>query len=46
MTRVAILWHMHQPLYQDLPPGELLPPWARLHTLKNYGSCCCASFLP
>jgi alpha-amylase/alpha-mannosidase (GH57 family) len=36
MTNVAILWHMHQPFYQDLPTGEHILPWVRLHALKDY----------
>ncbi|MBI3402738.1 MAG: hypothetical protein HY048_15080 [Acidobacteria bacterium] len=36
MTRVAILWHMHQPFYEDLATGEHLLPWVRLHALKDY----------
>ena len=36
MTRVAILWHMHQPYYEDLVTGEHLLPWVRLHALKDY----------
>jgi alpha-amylase/alpha-mannosidase (GH57 family) len=36
MTRVAILWHMHQPFYEDLLTGEHLLPWVRLHALKDY----------
>jgi alpha-amylase/alpha-mannosidase (GH57 family) len=36
MTRVAILWHMHQPFYQDLMTGEHILPWVRLHALKDY----------
>jgi alpha-amylase/alpha-mannosidase (GH57 family) len=36
MTRVALLWHMHQPLYQDLATGEHILPWVRLHALKDY----------
>jgi alpha-amylase/alpha-mannosidase (GH57 family) len=36
MTRVAILWHMHQPFYQDLITGEHILPWVRLHALKDY----------
>jgi alpha-amylase/alpha-mannosidase (GH57 family) len=36
MTRVAILWHMHQPFYQDLETGEHILPWVRLHALKDY----------
>jgi alpha-amylase/alpha-mannosidase (GH57 family) len=36
MTRVALLWHMHQPFYQDLRTGEHVLPWVRLHALKDY----------
>jgi alpha-amylase/alpha-mannosidase (GH57 family) len=36
MTRVAILWHMHQPFYQDLVTGEHILPWVRLHGTKDY----------
>src|SRR5947207_8610080 len=36
MTRVAILWHMHQPYYEDLVTGEHILPWVRLHALKDY----------
>ncbi len=36
MTRVALLWHMHQPNYQDLATGEHILPWVRLHALKDY----------
>jgi alpha-amylase/alpha-mannosidase (GH57 family) len=36
MTRVAILWHMHQPFYQDLVTGEHILPWVRLHGIKDY----------
>src|ERR1044072_3061523 len=36
MTRVALLWHMHQPFYQDLVTGEHILPWVRLHVLKDY----------
>ena len=36
MTRVAVLWHMHQPFYQDLVTGEHILPWVRLHALKDY----------
>src|SRR5450756_2304876 len=36
MTKVAILWHMHQPCYQDLATGEHIMPWVRLHALKDY----------
>lgn len=36
MIRLAILWHMHQPLYQDAESGEYRLPWTRLHALKDY----------
>jgi alpha-amylase/alpha-mannosidase (GH57 family) len=36
MTRVAILWHMHQPYYEDLVTREHILPWGRLHALKDY----------
>src|SRR5205814_8658035 len=36
MTRVAILWHMHQPFYEDLVTHEHFLPWVRLHALKDY----------
>jgi alpha-amylase/alpha-mannosidase (GH57 family) len=36
MTRVAILWHMHQPFYEDLATREHILPWVRLHALKDY----------
>ena len=36
MTRVAILWHMHQPYYEDLVTQEHVLPWVRLHALKDY----------
>jgi alpha-amylase/alpha-mannosidase (GH57 family) len=36
MTRVALLWHMHQPSYEDLVTREHILPWVRLHGLKDY----------
>jgi alpha-amylase/alpha-mannosidase (GH57 family) len=36
MTNVAILWHMHQPFYEDLATGEHTLPWVRMHALKDY----------
>src|SRR5665213_2102798 len=36
MTQVAILWHMHQPFYEDLVTHETILPWVRLHALKDY----------
>src|SRR4029450_14071020 len=36
MTDVAILWHMHQPFYEDLVTHEHILPWVRMHALKDY----------
>jgi alpha-amylase/alpha-mannosidase (GH57 family) len=36
MTQIAILWHMHQPFYEDLVTQEHILPWVRLHALKDY----------
>src|SRR5215210_2711233 len=36
MTHVALLWHMHQPYYEDLVTREHILPWVRLHALKDY----------
>jgi alpha-amylase/alpha-mannosidase (GH57 family) len=36
MTKVALLWHMHQPFYEDLVTEEHILPWVRLHALKDY----------
>ena len=36
MTRLALLWHMHQPFYEDLATGQHALPWVRLHALKDY----------
>src|SRR5512146_2955028 len=36
MTRVALLWHHHQPFYEDLVTHEHILPWVRLHALKDY----------
>lgn len=36
MIRLALLWHMHQPYYQDLESGEHVLPWVRLHAIKDY----------
>lgn len=33
---VLILWHMHQPLYQNLRTGRMVMPWVRLHGAKDY----------
>ena len=36
MVKLAILWHMHQPNYEDLATGEHILPWVRLHAIKDY----------
>jgi alpha-amylase/alpha-mannosidase (GH57 family) len=36
MTKLALLWHMHQPYYEDRATGEHVLPWVRLHALKDY----------
>ncbi len=35
-TRLAILWHMHQPCYRNPQNGNFELPWLRLHALKDY----------
>jgi alpha-amylase/alpha-mannosidase (GH57 family) len=35
-TRLAILWHMHQPFYKNPQSGNFDLPWLRLHALKDY----------
>lgn len=34
--RVALLWHMHQPMYTDPSTGEAILPWVRLHATHAY----------
>ena len=36
MVKLALLWHMHQPYYEDLLTGEHILPWVRLHAIKDY----------
>lgn len=38
---VAILWHMHQPVYQDTDDGIFYMPWVRLHAVKDYLDMLC-----
>ena len=33
---VAIIWHMHQPFYQNPATGIYELPWVRLHGARNY----------
>ena len=35
-VRLAILWHMHQPLYREPATGKYLMPWVRLHATRAY----------
>jgi alpha-amylase/alpha-mannosidase (GH57 family) len=34
--KVAILWHMHQPMYREPFSDRLVMPWVRFHSLKDY----------
>ena len=34
--KIAILWHMHQPVYREPNSNRLAMPWVRLHALKDY----------
>jgi len=36
MLHLAIIYHMHQPYYQNLLTGEVPLPWVRLHGIKDY----------
>ncbi len=31
-----IIWHQHQPYYMDAAKGQLVAPWVRTHTTKDY----------
>ncbi len=33
---LSIIWHMHQPCYEDPKTGEFILPWVRLHCIKDY----------
>jgi alpha-amylase/alpha-mannosidase (GH57 family) len=35
-VNLALLWHMHQPYYEDLATSEHILPWVRLHAIKDY----------
>lgn len=34
--KVAILWHMHQPNYQEPHSKRMVLPWVRFHATKDY----------
>ncbi|MHB8421052.1 MAG: glycoside hydrolase family 57 protein [Myxococcales bacterium] len=36
MTELALIWHMHQPVYLDPATGEAVLPWVRLHAARAY----------
>lgn len=36
MLDLAIVWHLHQPPYQDPQTAEIVLPWVRLHAAKDY----------
>jgi alpha-amylase/alpha-mannosidase (GH57 family) len=36
MTDLALIWHMHQPVYTDPVTGEAILPWVRLHAARAY----------
>jgi len=36
MINLCIIWHMHQPFYEDLVENKVLSPWVRLHSVKDY----------
>ena len=36
MSKLAILWHLHQPEYRDPRTGRPVMPWTRLHALRGY----------
>lgn len=35
-VKVALMWHMHQPVYQEPDSGPLAMPWVRFHGTKDY----------
>jgi alpha-amylase/alpha-mannosidase (GH57 family) len=35
-VRLALLWHMHQPVYGLPGEGEFRLPWVRMHALRGY----------
>ncbi|MCX5799817.1 MAG: glycoside hydrolase family 57 protein [Candidatus Eisenbacteria bacterium] len=35
-VHLAIVWHMHQPMYKDPRTGVYVLPWVRLHASKDY----------
>lgn len=39
-TRLALLWHMHQPDYRHPATGAPIMPWVRLHSLRGYRDVC------
>lgn len=33
---VALIWHQHQPYYEDPARGVYMLPWVRMHAVKDY----------
>ncbi len=33
---LALIWHQHQPYYYDAARDQLIAPWVRTHTTKDY----------
>ena len=33
---LALIWHMHQPMYRDPVSHYYMMPWVRLHAVKDY----------
>ncbi|MGB9636269.1 MAG: glucodextranase DOMON-like domain-containing protein, partial [Thermoplasmata archaeon] len=34
--KLAIIWHMHQPMYKNMATGRYELPWTRVHTVQEY----------
>ncbi|OGR82010.1 MAG: hypothetical protein A2902_02265 [Elusimicrobia bacterium RIFCSPLOWO2_01_FULL_64_13] len=34
--QLALIWHQHQPFYEDLADHRAVLPWVRLHATKDY----------
>ena len=34
--KLAMLWHLHQPNYQEANSDKMVMPWVRLHATKDY----------
>ncbi|MEM4160357.1 MAG: glucodextranase DOMON-like domain-containing protein, partial [Thermoplasmata archaeon] len=34
--KLAIIWHMHQPMYKNMATGRYELPWTRVHAVQEY----------